>query len=125
MNFEFNPFTGRFDAVGGSTSVSGATIITDTIAPATTKTVDTLLLSSFRFAEYSVRISKVGFQTGRFFKFAVNNETANLSDTLYSIIGPWLDVIVEADIQTSSLVLKITNNEAVAIDFKARRVDAN
>ena len=89
------------------------------IPAGTTVTVDTLILSDFISANYQVKLYNTANDKFSGFTMDVNRVSTDADFALYMIMGDNISRSVDVSISGSSVLFKITNNEAYDLTFDA------
>lgn len=116
MPYKFNPLTGKLDYYKKSED----SIVVDTINASSSKTVDTITLSNFKIAEYTITLYNNAQGVLVSFNLSVNNNNGVLRDSLYNRIGKGINYKIDADVNGLDYELVVENNESydLTIEYK-------
>lgn len=97
--------------------------ITDTIAASATKVVDTNPVSEYRSVKWIITITDDTNDLVRGMEVVGNHrDGANPEHIIYATFGDKLKTLTEVKISGTDMVLEITNNETVTLQFDILKV---
>ena len=120
MSYQFNPFTGTFDAVGTTGGPGpGPSVWTNgnlTITSSSSSVINSEAMSSFQTDFYFITIKRVSDNAVRSFNFTVTNDNGSLKDVVHNRIGSNLNIEIDAIINGLDYEVVVTNNNASDIE---------
>lgn len=123
--FSFNPFTGSFDKINGSSGgPSGPnpwSRFTGTIAGVSTVIIDTVPLTDLIGSKYIVAISDEIETNAQLVELNILNLTSTLRSSVFSKLNSNLDIEIDATINGSNMEVSVTNNEIFSVNYNVLR----
>lgn len=115
MILKLNPTTGNLDVVNKSSAATSNTTLN--IPAGATVDIDTVTLAGLRSINYFISIFKPDFTQSKSFEMTVSRINASVNDSVYAIVGNFIDASIVSNVVGPDVIIQVTNNEAFDLTF--------